>query len=70
MSRRVGEIADAHAAETILCWKIFMVQECHSLMRGIFMYRSSKFGPAFKEMAIRELDNTEPTVNHQPMDDG
>jgi hypothetical protein len=23
MSRRVGEIADAHATETILCWKIY-----------------------------------------------
>jgi len=23
MSRRVGEIADAHATETTLCWKIY-----------------------------------------------
>jgi len=32
----------------------------------IFMYSSSKFGTAFKEMAITELNNTDSTVNHQP----
>jgi len=36
----------------------------------IFMYSSSKFSPAFKKMAIRELDNTEPTENHQPKNYG
>lgn len=66
MSRRVGEIADAHATETTLCWKIYGSGMSFSDAWNIFMYSSSKFSPAFKEMAIRELDNMEPTVNHQP----
>jgi len=32
----------------------------------IFMYSSSKFSTAFKEMATTEFNNTYPTVNHQP----
>jgi len=66
MSRRVGETADAHATETNLCWKIYGAWMSFSEVCNIFIYSSSKSSPAFKEMAIRELDNTEPIVNHQP----
>jgi len=70
MSRRVGETADAHATETILSWKIYGAWMSFSEVWDIFMYSSSKFSPAFKKMAIRELDNTEPTENHQPKNYG